>query len=96
MQGMSVIRRSVVKTVRLDRRLRERLRLAARATARTESELMREAVKRQCDAVLSGRSEEPLADLIGSVRGDGSGYSRRTSQSFGELLLKEARRRRRR
>jgi hypothetical protein len=93
---MSVIRRSVVKTVRLDRRLRERLRLAARATSRTESELMREAVERQCDDVLSGRSEEPLADLIGSVRGDASGYSRQTSRRFGELLLKEARRRRRR
>jgi hypothetical protein len=96
MQGVSVIRGAVVKTVRLDRRLRERLRLAARATSRTESELMREAVERACEEVLSGQSDEPLADLIGSVRGDGSGYSRRTSREFGDLLLKEARRRRRR
>lgn len=85
-----------MKTVRLDGRLRERLRRAARATSRTESDLIREALERQCDEVLSGGSEEPLADLIGSVRGDGSGYSRRTSRLFGELLLEEGRRRRRR
>ena len=93
---MSVIQGGVVKTVRLDRRLRDRLRRAARATSRTESDLIREAVERQCNEVLTGARGEPLADLIGSVRGDGSGYSRRTSRVFGELLLKEAGRRRRR
>jgi hypothetical protein len=85
-----------MKTVRLDRGLRERLRRAAREASRTESDLIREALERRCDEVLSGRSLGPLADLIGSVRGDGSGYSRRTSRVFGEAVLKEARRRRRR
>lgn len=89
---MSVIQHGVVTTVRLDRRLRERLRRAARVTSRTESDLIREAVERRCEEVLKGRVEEPLADLIGSVRGDGSGYSRRTSRRFGELLLTEKRR----
>ena len=86
----------MVTTVRFDRRLRERLRRAALAASRSESELIREAVARRCDEVLAGRRDEPLADLIGAVRGDGSGYSRRTSAAFDEVLLGEARRRRRR
>lgn len=93
---MSVLRGGVVTTVRLDRRLRERLRRTALATAQTESELIREALARRCDEVLAGRRDDPLADLIGAVRGDGSGYSRRTSAAFGDALAGEARRRRRR
>lgn len=93
---MTVLRGGVVTTVRLDRRLRERLRRAALATARSESELIREAVAGRCDEVLAGGRDEPLSDLIGAVRGDGSGYSRRTSAAFGQALAGEARRRRRR
>lgn len=95
MQGMSVVQRAVVKTVRLDRRLRDLLRRAARATSRTESDLIRQAVERECDDVLSGRANELLADIIGSVRGDGSGYSRRTSRVFGDIVVLEKARRRR-
>jgi hypothetical protein len=95
MQAVAVLR-TVLKTVRLDRRLRDRLRRAAKLTLRTESDLIRRAVERQCDEVLSGRAEDPLADLIGSVQGDGSGYSRRTSRAFGEILVRETRKRRRR
>jgi predicted DNA-binding protein len=93
---MAVIRAGMVKTVRLDRRLRERLRRAARMTGRTESDLIREAVEGKCDDVLSGGMADRLADVIGSVRGDGSGYSRRTHELFGQELVREAQRRRRR
>ena len=96
MQGMAVIQRSVMKTVRLDPRLRERLRRASRKASRSESDLIREAVERHCDELLGGTAEEPLADLLGVARGDGSGYSRRTSEEFTKLLQVEAQKRRRR
>jgi hypothetical protein len=52
---------------------------------------MRDAIARECDEVLAGRADDPLADLIGSVRGDGSGYSERAHEAFGKALLHELR-----
>ncbi len=86
--------RSVLKSVRLGQSLRDRLHAAARASGKPESEIMREGIERRCSDILASRFDPRLSDIvdiIGSVRGDGSGYSKRTGQRFTEALLKRRR-----
>ena len=83
---------SDLKSVRLGRSLRSQLRQAATVSGRSESELIREAVARHTDAILKGRLDRRLADVIGIARGPG-GQAERTGEAFTELLVRQQRRR---
>jgi hypothetical protein len=82
-------------TVRLDDPVRRRLASAARQRARTPSDLVRVAIEAWLDAE-EGSSTGPspydaIADLVGSVRGDGS----RGSTTKGRRAARELQGRRR-
>ena len=82
---------SEFKSVRLEPRLRERLREAARVAEASESDLIREAIERRVDEILGDRLDRRLADVIGAGRGGGSGHSRRTGKAFTEILRRKRR-----
>jgi hypothetical protein len=75
-------------SVRLDDRLQARLRATAKLTGQTVSCVVREAIESHCDQALGVGLDQRLADVIGSVAGDGSGYSERTGEAFAELLTR--------
>lgn len=84
-----------MRSVRLDEELESRLAEAARVTRKPVSEIIREAIRRQCDDVLGRRPDRALADVIGTVSGGRQILdSRRTGRAFTRLLT--ARRRKRR
>lgn len=80
-----------MKSVRLERDLRARLRKAARAVGMTESAFIRDALVRRTEAVLSDRLDLRLVDVIGIGHG-GGGQAERTGAAFTEIVrLKHAR-----
>jgi predicted DNA-binding protein len=81
----------VVKSVRLDLELETRLKRAARASAMSQSQFIRDALARRCDEVLGSSLAERVAPLIGVVESSG-GRAERTGASCREILT--ARRRR--
>ncbi len=83
-----------MKSVRLDPELEARLKRAADVSARRESEIIREAIRRYCAELLGRRLDHRLGDLVGSVA-SGGGDSWRTGRAFSALLQKRGRRRRR-
>ncbi len=82
-----------MRSVRLGEELEGRLEEAARMTGEPVSELIREAVRARCDAILGARLSSRLADVVGRVA-SGGGSSRRTGRDFVELLRRRAPRRR--
>jgi hypothetical protein len=82
-----------MKSVRLDARTEARLREAARLARVPESRIIREAIAKRTDAILSSRLDVQLADLIGVVRSKG-GRARRAHEAYTELLKESARSRR--
>jgi predicted DNA-binding protein len=77
---------------RLDEELAERLAAAARHRGVTESEFIRQAVAQAIETARPRTLREALADVIGSVHGDGSGYSRRVDEVVLEEIEKDRRR----
>ena len=75
----------MVKSLRLDPRLVERLQRAAAATGETLSEFIRRAASARADAVLSGEGDDDWSDVIGVVHG-GGGRARRTGDAFADLV----------
>ena len=75
----------MVKTIRLDPELEDRLRRAAAVTGESLSEFIRRAAAERADAVLTADPAEDFADVLGVVRG-GGGRARRTGAAFAELL----------
>lgn len=71
-----------MRSVRLGAELERRLDEAARITGTHVSELIRDAVRERCDAILGARLSRRLADVVGSVA-SGGGSSRRTGREFG-------------
>lgn len=82
-----------MRSVRLDERLEARLAQAARMTGKPVSAVIRTAIDEHCDRVLGSSVADRWADVIGSVAGDGSGYSERTGEAFTELILERERQR---
>ena len=82
-----------MKSVRLDSEVEKRLERAAEIAGVSESEFIREAIRRQADRVLGGSLETRLADVVGTVRSEG-GRARRAHDQFRDLLKKESGRRR--
>ena len=78
------------KSVRLDAALEAKLERAARATATSQSEFIRDALARRCDEVLGGSLAERLAPVIGIVNSSG-GRAARTGSAFREVLVRRRR-----
>lgn len=81
-----------MKSVRLDKRLDAGLREAARASGRSESEIIREAIRAYCEKLLGRRLDLRLRDVVG-IAASGGGDSRQTGRDFAELLDARPRRR---
>lgn len=82
-----------MKTVRLDDNLESRLRQASALSGMSESELIREGIRKQCDEVLERRLDARLADVIGSVE-SGAIDSRNSGREFKRILAKRNKERR--
>lgn len=80
-----------VKSVRLDGEIETQLALAAKIAGISESEFIRESIRRHADQVLGEKLDARLADVVGTIRSKG-GRARRAHFKFGEL--KERRQRR--
>jgi hypothetical protein len=77
-----------VKSVRLTPHLQSKLERAARATAMSQSEFIRDALTRRCDEVLAGSLAQRLAPVIGIVQSSG-GRAARSGAAFREMLAKK-------
>ena len=74
------------RSFRIDPALEERLNEVARREGTTVSAVVREAITEHCDKVLGVSVLSEIADLIGTVHGDGVDRSSRTGEAFKELL----------
>lgn len=77
-----------MKSVRLDENLEAQLERAARASAMSQSEFLRDALARRCDEVLGVSLKQRLASVIGIVKSSG-GRAARTGAAFGAALAKK-------
>ncbi|HXE46147.1 MAG TPA: DUF1778 domain-containing protein [Conexibacter sp.] len=75
-----------MRSLRLEPRLDEQVRLAAEAEGTSVSEFLRQAAAERAERTLAQRNSERLADLIGVVRGGGRGRARDSGAAFAELL----------
>jgi Ribbon-helix-helix protein, copG family len=80
-----------MKSVRLNKDLEARLERAARASAVSQSEFLRDALARRCDEVLGSSLQERLAGVIGTVKSSG-GRAAHSGAAFGATLAKRRRR----
>ncbi len=80
-----------MKSVRLDANLEAKLERAARATATSQSEFIRDALARRCDEVLAGSLADRLAPVVGIVRSSG-GRASRTGAALREILVRKRKR----
>jgi hypothetical protein len=80
----------VVKSLRLDTELEQRLQRAAAATGETLSQFIRRAAAARADAVLAGGGDDDWSDVIGAVHG-GGGRARRSGEALRDLLAAPAR-----
>ena len=80
----------MVKSLRLDPELTERLQRAAAATGETLSQFIRRAAAARADAVLSEGGDDEWSDVIGVVHG-GGGQARRSGEAFADLLAEAKR-----
>jgi metal-responsive CopG/Arc/MetJ family transcriptional regulator len=79
----------VVLTVRLDRELRRRLNELARATGKTRSKIVREAIRQYGSAATDQRTVyERFADVIGVAHGGGGARARRSEEILREMLAR--------
>ena len=82
-----------MKSVRLDEEVEKQLERAAEIAGVSESEFIREAIRRQAGQVLGESLEVRLADVVGTVQSEG-GRARRAHDQFRETLKRERRQRR--
>ncbi|HEX8917114.1 MAG TPA: CopG family transcriptional regulator [Chloroflexota bacterium] len=76
-----------MRSVRLDPELEARLASAARAEDITESEFIREALRRRCDAVLADNLARELEDLgVVGAASLGGASARDSGRRFTEIL----------
>ena len=77
----------MVKSLRLDPELSERLERAAAVTGETLSQFIRTAAATRADAILTGERPSDWSDVIGVVRG-GGGAARRSGAAFADHLAR--------
>jgi hypothetical protein len=75
-----------VRSLHLEPELDERVRRAAAAEGISVSEFLRQAAAERAGRTLARSNSDRLADVIGVVRGGGSGHARDTGSAFGDLL----------
>jgi len=75
----------VVKSLRLDPELAERLERAAAVAGESVSQFIRLAAAARADAMLSDDVDQDWSDVVGVVHG-GGGRARRSGEAFGEML----------
>jgi hypothetical protein len=80
-----------MKSVRLDANLEAKLARAARATAMSQSEFIRDALARRCAEVLGDSLAQRLGPVIGVVKSSG-GRAERSGATFREALSRRRRR----
>lgn len=90
-----------MRSVRLEAELEAELEAAARATGKPVSQIIREAVERRCRELKADRLDVRLADVIGTVSGEGRGsrdrqISQDSGRDFADQLEQKDRKRRRR
>lgn len=76
---------AIVKTLRLDPELQERLQRAAAVTGESLSEFIRRAAAQRADALLNSGARDDFADVLGVIHG-GGGRARRTGEAFTAIL----------
>ena len=81
----------MMKSVRLDADLQEKLERASRALAVSQSEFLRDALVRRCDEVLGRSLRERIAPFIGLVNSSG-GRAARTGSAFRSVLARRRKR----
>lgn len=77
----------------MDAEVEKQLERAAEVAGVSESEFIREAIRRRADQILGESLEGRLADVVGTVRSKG-GRARRAHDQFRVTLKKEKRKRR--
>lgn len=82
-----------MKSVRIDPETEQQLETAARARGISESEFIRQAVRKEAQIVLGETLEARLGDVIGAIRSKG-GRAREAHAHFSKLVKKEGKRRR--
>lgn len=82
-----------MKSLRIDPETEEKLRSAAQAEGVSESEFIRNAIRREADAVLGERLDARLGDVLGTIRSKG-GRARDSHGAFKRLIKKERTQRR--
>jgi hypothetical protein len=75
-----------MKSVRLGEALEDRLERAASLAGMSESEIIREAVAKECDEILGTSLYEQIKPFIGVVASDAGGDARRAGEIFGDLV----------
>jgi hypothetical protein len=75
----------VVKSLRLDPDLEQRLVRAAAVTGESLSEFIRRAAAARADAVLTDHVDDDWSDVIGAVHG-GGGQARRSGDAFADVV----------
>lgn len=83
----------VVRSVRLDLALEQRVARAAAARGESISEFLRRAAAERADAVLAADPEEQFADVLGVVSG-GGGRARESGRAFSDALAESRSRKR--
>lgn len=81
-----------MRSVRLDSETELRLALAAEALGVTESEFIRQSVRREAESVLGHTLETRLADVVATVHSKG-GRARDTGAAFTKSLKKASKKR---
>lgn len=81
-----------MKSLRIDPETEEQLEVAAKARGVSESEFIRQAIRREAQVVLGESLEARLADVVGTIRSKG-GRARESHAQFSKLVKKESQRR---
>jgi len=76
-----------MRSVRLDESMEARLVEAASVSGKPVSDIIRQAIEEQCEAILGRRLAHRLRDVTGTVRSKG-GRARRTGEAFTSRLKK--------
>jgi predicted transcriptional regulator len=82
-----------MKSVRIDPETEEQLETAAKARGVSESEFIRQAIRKEAQVALGEMLEARLGDVVGIIRSKG-GRARESHAHFSKLVKKESKRRR--
>jgi hypothetical protein len=76
----------MMRSVRLDPYLEDKVRRAAALKGESVSEFLRQAAEQRADETLAERPANAFADVAGVVHGGGGGRARRSGEAFTETL----------